>query len=98
MRGTRNNAYQANTGRVSPLRPASIIEVLSPREMVREFTKRGATDDFGIEGYNIPKGDSPKKKTLHGYINRHKGLGPIQSEMKFRKDYPGAASYDLPIE
>ena len=90
--------YQAKSVRVSPLRPASITEVMSPKEMVQAFTRKGSMDDFGIDGYVIPKVDSPKKKTQHGYINKHKGLGPIQSEMKFRQDYPGAASYELPIE
>ena len=38
---TRNH-FQARTGRVSPVRSASITALLSPKEMVKEFTRRGS--------------------------------------------------------
>ena len=35
---------------------------------------------------------------MYGYIPRNNMPGPIVSEMNFRRNYPGAAQYDLPIE
>ena len=82
-----------NFGKASaiPKRSSSIVDLMSAKDMVREFDRRGSNDGFGIEGYYLPKNDSPTKKSAHGYIPRNKMPGPIQAEMKFRKDYPGVA-------
>ena len=40
--------FQAQTGRASPMRAKSIVALLSPREMVKQFSNRGADDNFGI--------------------------------------------------
>jgi len=50
---------------------------MSARDMVREFTRKGSSDNFGIEGYTLPKADSPRKKVQHGYIPKNKMPGPI---------------------
>ena len=84
-----------NTSR--PKRSSSIVDLMSARDMVREFTKKGSTDEFGIEGYVLPKGESsPKKKLAGGFIPKNKMPGPIESEMRFRRNYPGPCQYTLP--
>jgi len=62
---------------LSPIRSASIVDMMSARDMVREFTRKGSSDNFGIEGYTLPKADSPRKKVQHGYIPKNKMPGPI---------------------
>ena len=58
--------------------------------MVRELKNKGASDNFGIEGYTMPKSGSPKKTKIAGVIGRNKSPGPIEAEIKLRKNYPGA--------
>ena len=92
------NFAKARHVSAAPKRSSSIIDLMSAKDMVREFDRRGSNDGFGIEGYYMPKNDSPTKKQPHGYIPKNKMPGPIQAEMKFRKDYPGVVQYALPIE
>ena len=66
--------------------------------MVREFTRRGSNDEFGIEGYYMPKTGSPKSIKVAGYLEKTKRIGPIEAEAKFRKNYPAADSYELPYD
>ena len=53
--GLAHNDFSIRTGRVSPIRSASITALLSPREMIKEFTKRGSGSGGGIEDYSVPK-------------------------------------------
>lgn len=78
---------------VSPIRSASITALLSPKEMVREFTKRGS-QDFGIQDYNLPKSGLPQRGRS-GVIPKNKTPGPIESEARYRKQFPGAGAYTL---
>ena len=78
-------------GTSRPKRSSSIVDLMSARDMVREFTRAGSTDDFGISGYVMPKNEAtPKKKQPGGFIPKNKMPGPIESEMRFRRNYPGA--------
>ena len=61
--------------------------------MVNAFTKRGS-QDFGIDGYNMPVSGSPKK-TSSGVIPKNKSPGPIEAEAKYRKQFPGSGAYTL---
>ena len=82
-----------------PKRSGSIVDLMSARDMVREFTKRGSNDDFGIDGYVIPKVEgTPRKKQPGGFIPKNKMPGPIESECRFRRNYPGTGSYTLPYD
>lgn len=47
---------------ISPIRSSSIVNLMSARDMVREFDRRGSNDTYGIEGYYVAKNDSPSKK------------------------------------
>ena len=40
--GASRNEFTLRTGRVSPIRSASITALLSPKEMVQQFTRRGS--------------------------------------------------------
>ena len=91
--GTRNK-FNLRTGRVSPIRSASITDLLSPKEIIQEFTRKGS-QDFGIAGYNMPKSGSPLK-TSKATINKNKTPGPIEAEAKYRRNFPGAGAYTLP--
>ena len=68
--------------------------------MISAFQNKGVSDDcFGIDGYAIPTVEaSPKKKHAYGCFNRSKAPGPIESEMKYRRNYPGAGAYHLTQE
>ena len=55
LRTTGRNEFAMRTGRVSPIRSASITALLSPREMVKEFSRRGSGSGGGIEDYTVPK-------------------------------------------
>ena len=83
---------------MSPIRSQSITALLSPKEMIREFSKRGSNDEFGIEGYYMPKSGSPKSIKVNGVIAKNKSPGPIEAEAKFRKAYPAADAYELPFD
>ena len=71
------------TGRVSPIRSAAITRMLSPREMVQEFTKKGS-DDYGVEGYTMPKSGSPLR-IRNSVIPKNNSPGPIEAEAKYRR-------------
>jgi len=87
------NDFQIRTGRVSPIRSASITALLSPREMVREFTRQGS-NDMGIQGYNMPKAGNPRK-VINGMMNKNKSPGNIESEANYRRNFPGAGQYNV---
>ena len=89
---TRNH-YQAKTGSTNPLRSASIADVLSPREMIKQLTKTG-THEFGIEGYYLPKTESPKKPQ-RVTIPKNKLPGIIEATAKKMKAVPGAGAYNI---
>ena len=95
LRTTGRNEFSMRTGRVSPIRSASITALLSPREMVKEFTRRGSGgNDFGMEDYNMPKSGLPLRNKS-GVIGKNKSPGPIESEARYRKQFPGSGAYDL---
>ena len=77
-----------------PIRSASITSLLTPKEMVEQFTRRGS-QDFGIEGYQAVKHGPPRKKSLNGMIPKNKTPGLIESETRYRRNFPGAGAYTL---
>ena len=77
-----------------PMRSASITTLLSPKEMVQQFTRRGS-QDFGIEGYQAVKHGPPRKKSLNGMIPKNKTPGPFEQETRYRRNFPGAGAYTL---
>ena len=88
------NDFTARTGKLSPIRSASITALLSPREMVSQLTKNGS-QEFGIDGYQMPKSGSPRKVTVNGVIPKNRTPGNIEQEAKYRKQFPGAGDYTL---
>ena len=77
-----------------PIRSASITTLLSPKEMVKQFSRKGS-QDFGIEGYQAVKHGPQRKGSLNGMIPKNKTPGLIESEARYRKNFPGAGAYTL---
>ena len=77
-----------------PIRSASITTLLSPKEMVKQFSRKGS-QDFGIEGYQAVKHGPDRKKSLNGMIPKNKTPGLIESEARYRRNFPGAGAYTL---
>ena len=70
----------------------SIVQELSPREMIQSSNKKSP---FGIEGYELP--DSPQRAAKTTF-NKSKALGVIAQASKDGLKSPGVGHYTTPFQ